>query len=255
LEEKKKSIVFQRRPNVDDEAELKRKKLQTLPVRNMVKSEDKRYLDELDERIKKFEKKWENACTIDENFEKGVLEVTAVSDKISGSRSQFNKTIMDDSIQNIMKELLEAIKVQGYDSRNIDNLKLDLKKCNYLSKLGLAHVFKTINNEFKNVRTLDLDFSLKIWSQFPRSTSILSEITLNLPYLEELTLNFYGRVDFRYEEIIQIFAGLRKSSENSLDTLNLILPRDLLKEKLVDIIKTELAYVKNLTVSQAAYWD
>jgi len=207
----------------DQDLEIIEKKFQTMPVKRMCLSRDQEKLQKLAENIKQFQEKWKCDYVVEANFEKGLLKVMVVKEKLTKYRVKPNTSINDENIQVTMRELLEALKVQGYSSLYIDNLTLDLKNCNNLSKFGLAYIFETMNSEFKNVRTLDLDFSLD-QSNNHKSCPISIGMDLDLGHVEKLTLNFDNRCDIQGDDIHKIVESLEKSSRACLKFFTLSLP-------------------------------
>jgi len=80
-----------------------------------------------------------------------------------------------------------------------------------------------MNCEFKNVRILDLDFSLD-QSNNHRSCPISIGMDLDLGHVEKLTLNFDNRCDIQGDDIHKIVESLEKSSRDCLKVFTLSLP-------------------------------
>jgi len=93
-------------PDDDDYLEIIEKKFQTMPVKRMCLSKDHEKLQKLAENIKQFQEKWKSDYLVEANFEKGLLKVMVVKEKLTKFRFKPNTTINDENIKVMMKELL-----------------------------------------------------------------------------------------------------------------------------------------------------
>jgi len=164
-------------------------------------------------RVKEMKEKWRDDCLIEIDLNQKSVKINSVlrpNPRAVGF--QFNKSITDEKMKLVMKDLLDVLKG---NNENMKTISMDLRNCHSLSKIGIITIFQNLNQHFKQVETIDMDFSYDRHRH--KFTPLPGKISLDLPNLERLNVCLRLRPDINNNEIFEFIKGVQKSSRDIED--------------------------------------
>jgi len=170
-------------------------------------------------RVKELKDKWKDDCVIEVDLNQKSLKINSVlrpNPRAAGF--QFNKSVTDEKIKLVMKDLLDVLKGNNESMKTIS---MDLKNCHSLSKIGIITIFQNINQYFKQVETIDMDFSYDRHRH--KFTPLPGKISLDLQNLEHLNVCLRLRPDINNTEIFEFIKGVQRASRD-IEELKVIRP-------------------------------